>query len=201
MAHLRILVADDSPEFRQHVRLMLAHEPEVEVVVVARDGQEAVELARRVQPTVAVVDLNMPRLDGFSALRELARVSPQTGFMLVTGNQDQSVRREAESYGVHEVLLKPFTPNEFMAAIRRTAAHAAEKESPRTLAQEVLAYLKIGRMDDEASRVYAGYIRQPHAEPDLLARLAEIFCARRDWSELRHICERMEQFGSDARDQ
>jgi DNA-binding NarL/FixJ family response regulator len=178
---------------------MLAHEPEVEVVVVARDGQEAIEMAQRVQPTVAVVDVNMPRLDGLSALRELARVSPQTGFMIVTGSQDPTVRREAARYGVREFLLKPFSPTEFMAAIRRAAAQAAEREPPSAPAQNVLAYLKIGRMDDEAARVYAEYIRQPQADPDLLARLAEIFCARREWRELRLICERMEGFESGSR--
>jgi DNA-binding NarL/FixJ family response regulator len=193
---MRILVADDSPEFRQNARLMLAHERDVEVVVVARDGLEAVELAKRLQPTVAVVDVNMPRMDGLEALAELLKVSPRTGVMIISGERGREVMLEVERFGVREFLQKPFPPEEFIAAIRRTAAQAAQAEQNRSLAQLVLTFLKTGRMDDEAARAYADYIRQPTVETDLMARLAEIFCARRDWRDLRLICERMEKLDS-----
>ena len=190
MDFVTVLLVDDHAVVRQGLRAYLDLVDGISVVGEARDGQEAIEMARKVQPTVAVVDVNMPRLNGFAALREMVKVSPHTGFMIITGNPDPMVRREAERHGVREVLFKPFTPAEFMAAIRRVAA----AQPPRTLAQDVLTFLKIGRMDDEAARVYAEYIQHPQAEPDTLARLAEIFCARRDWTELRRICERMEQF-------
>jgi YesN/AraC family two-component response regulator len=107
--------------------------------------------------------------------------------------------------GVREYLIKPFTTEEFVAAVRRVGAQAAEArqkaqamralelEREKYLLQLTLACLKTGRMDDEAAKVYMAYITRPNADPNLLARLAEIFCARRDWRPLRIICERMEK--------
>jgi uncharacterized protein HemY len=70
---------------------------------------------------------------------------------------------------------------------------AADAEKDQRLLQLVRAYLRTSRMDDEAARTYADYAARPAADPDMLARLAEIFCARRDWHALRLLCERMEK--------
>ncbi|MEK7311659.1 MAG: response regulator transcription factor [Chloroflexota bacterium] len=56
---LRIIIADDAPEFRKSVRAMMALEQDIEIVAVARDGQEAVELAQKYQPDVVLMDINM----------------------------------------------------------------------------------------------------------------------------------------------
>lgn len=205
---IRVLVADDAAELRKSVRMMLALERDLEVVGVARDGQEAVEMAQRLQPDVAVMDINMPRLDGLTAIRLMAKVSPRTVCMIMSSEAERDQLRTAMAAGVREYLLKPFTVEEFVTAIRRvtsqvvaarekvTSAQALEEERDRYLAQLVSAYLKHGRMDDDAARVYAVYATRPRADPDTLARLAEIFCARRDWRPLRLICERMERLAA-----
>src|SRR5262245_33661894 len=113
--------------------------------------------------------------------------------------------RQAMASGVRKYLIKPFTPEDMVAAVRRVGAQAAEArqkaeaaratevEREKYLIQLTLAYLKLGRMDDDASKVYAVMISRPQVDPNLLIRLAEVFLARRDWRLLRMICERMEK--------
>ncbi|MBL8055962.1 MAG: response regulator transcription factor [Anaerolineales bacterium] len=205
MTNLRVLIADDSAEFRKSVRMMLAFERDFDVVAVARDGVEALEMARSLQPDVAIMDINMPRMDGLTAIRLMPRVSTSTVCMIMSSEAERDQLRQAMAAGVREYLIKPFTPEEFVAGVRRVAAQATEArqkaaaaeaqqaERDRLLLQLVNSYLKTGRMDDEAAKAYAAYSQRPQADPSLLARLAEIFCARREWRTLRQICERMER--------
>jgi YesN/AraC family two-component response regulator len=202
---IRILVADDTAEFRKSVRMMLSLERELEIVGVARDGVEALELAQRLQPDLAIFDINMPRMDGLTAIRNLARLSPNTVCMIMSSESERDQLRQAISAGVREYLIKPFTIDEFIGAVKRVsgqiaeakkkteAAQSAEAEREKYLVQLTMNLLKHGRMDDDAAKVYAVYITRPNADPNVLARLAEIFCARRDWRPLKLICERMEK--------
>jgi YesN/AraC family two-component response regulator len=202
---IRILVADDTAEFRKSVRMMLSLERELEIVGVARDGVEALELAQRLQPDLAIFDINMPRMDGLTAIRNLARLSPNTVCMIMSSESERDQLRQAISAGVREYLIKPFTIDEFIQAVKRVsgqiaeakkkteAAQSAEAEREKYLVQLTMNLLKHGRMDDDAAKVYAVYITRPNADPNVLARLAEIFCARRDWRPLKLICERMER--------
>jgi YesN/AraC family two-component response regulator len=202
---IRILIADDTAEFRKSVRMMLSLERELEIVAVARDGVEALELAHKLQPDLAIFDINMPRMDGLTAIRNVAKVSPNTVCMIMSSESERDQLRQAIAAGVREYLIKPFTVDEFTSAVKRVsgqvleakkkaeAAQTAELEREKYLVQLTLNLLKHGRMDDDAAKVYAVYITRPNADPNVLARLAEIFCARRDWRPLRIICERMEK--------
>ncbi len=202
MSAVSVLIADDSAEFRKGIRAILTFEPDIKVVAVARDGQEAVELARQHHPDVALMDINMPRLDGLTAIRAIAEVSPNTLCMIMSSEGEREMLRKAMAAGVREYLVKPFSAEEFRRAIERMKTFAEEKKSrvaaaeaekDRYLLQLTRLYLKSGRMDDEAAKAYAEYAARPAADPELLARLAEIFCARREWRTLRLICERMEK--------
>lgn len=202
---IRILIADDTAEFRKSVRMMLSLERELEIVAVARDGVEALELAHKLQPDLAIFDINMPRMDGLTAIRNVAKVSPNTVCMIMSSESERDQLRQAIAAGVREYLIKPFTVDEFTSAVKRVsgqvleakkraeAAQSAELEREKYLVQLTLNLLKHGRMDDDAAKVYAVYITRPNADPNVMARLAEIFCARREWRPLRIICERMER--------
>ncbi|HLE28017.1 MAG TPA: response regulator [Anaerolineales bacterium] len=202
MAPIKVLIADDSAELRKSIRAILVFEPDVKVVAVARDGWEAVELARQHRPDVALMDINMPRVDGLTAIRAIAEVSPNTLCMIMSSEGERDMLRKAMAAGVREYLVKPFSAEDFLQAVARmkvaakqakTRSEAIETERDQRLLQLTRAYLKNGRMDDEAAKAYAEYAKRPRADPDILARLAEIFCARRDWHTLRLICERMEK--------
>ena len=201
MAPISVLIADDSVEFRKSIHAILVFEEGIRVVAVARDGAEAVELARQHQPDVALMDINMPRVDGLTAIHAMAEVSPNTLCMIMSSEGEREMLRKAMAAGVREYLVKPFSAEDFLHAVERMKRFAGEAkaknaaveaEKDRYLLQLTRAYLKSGRMDDEAAKAYAEYAVRPRADPDLLARLAEIFCARRDWRPLRQICERME---------
>ena len=211
MTALRLLIADDSLEFRKSIRSMLAFERDVEVVAIARDGEEAVALAGQHRPDVAVMDINMPKMDGLTAIKMMGQVSPGTLCMVVSSEKDSETLRTAMALGVREYLIKPFTIDELVGAVHRVAAqaverkhsaeasHTAEVELEKKLIQLTQAYLKMGRMDDEAAKVYAEWLTRPVVDPNLMVRLAEVFFARRDWHNLKLVCERMERLAPQAR--
>ncbi|NJN44993.1 MAG: response regulator [Anaerolineae bacterium] len=72
-ATLRILIADDAAETRRTLRIMLSLDTNLEVVAVAEDGEQAVEMARLHQPDIALLDVNMPRLSGIEAIRAMLK--------------------------------------------------------------------------------------------------------------------------------
>jgi DNA-binding NarL/FixJ family response regulator len=117
---ITVLIADDQPLMRTALRMTLAGEPDIEVVGEAADGVEAVELAERLRPDVAVMDIRMPNLDGVAATRRLT--SPGDGkpvkvLAITTFDLDEYVV-EALRAGASGFLLKDATPEELVQAVR-----------------------------------------------------------------------------------
>jgi YesN/AraC family two-component response regulator len=206
MPPLRIIIADDAPEFRKSVRAMMALERDIEIVAVARDGQEAVELSQKHKPDLVLMDINMPRMDGLTAIRAVSQVSPSTVCMIVSSADENETIRKAMQVGVREYLIKPFGPDELLGAIRRVAstisesrkkivdaAKAGDTERYKYLLQLVLTYLRDERFDRDALQAYQDYVVHIDADLDLVARLAEVFLVLRDWKTVRAIAERMEK--------
>jgi DNA-binding response OmpR family regulator len=100
-----ILVADDDAAMASAVsRFLVSRGYEV---IQAGDGGRAVELARARRPAVVVLDINMPVKDGVEVLRELAPEMPGTGFIMLTGNDDEAVARACRKIGAMAYLYKP----------------------------------------------------------------------------------------------
>src|SRR5829696_871405 len=116
---LRVLIADDVQETRRNTRLMLATIDDVEVVAIASNGVQAVELAKEHHPDIVMLDINMPELDGLSAFRRIAQIYPDTGCIIISAEKDTTTLRTAMSIGVQEYLIKPFTGDELETAIAR----------------------------------------------------------------------------------
>jgi DNA-binding NarL/FixJ family response regulator len=200
---IRLLIADDNVEFRASTELMVSLESDIHVVSVARDGQEAVDQALQHHPDVAIIDVHMPRVDGLTAIRRLANLSPRTACMAMSYDGEREILRQAMAAGAREYLIKPFNSDEFVNAVRRVAARAmppgtrsspsAELKRHQDLARQAVSYLRAKRQDAEAARVYAEFVFLPGLDNELLVRLAEVFLARRDWRTLRLICERLEK--------
>jgi DNA-binding NarL/FixJ family response regulator len=206
MSPIRLLIADDNAEFRKSTELMVSLEDDIEVVSLARDGQEAVELARQHRPDVAIIDVHMPKVDGLTAIKALSHVSPSTACMAMSYDGDRENLRQAMAAGAREFLIKPFNTDEFLNAVRRVAAQteptlktsaqvdtAAVQQREQEFIQMAVSYLRSGRTDPEASRVYADLVKLRNIDAATLIRLAEIFLSRRDWTTLRLICERLER--------
>jgi YesN/AraC family two-component response regulator len=157
------------------------------------------------------MDVNMPKMNGLAAIQAMAQASPNTVCMICSSEKDSETLRTAMALGVREYLIKPFTIDELVDAVHRVAAQAierkhtadasrtAEVELEKKLIQLTQAYLKMGRMDDEAAKVYVEWLTRPVVDPNLMVRLAEVFFARRDWHNLKLVCERMERLAPQAK--
>jgi DNA-binding NarL/FixJ family response regulator len=115
----RVLLADDQEMVRAGLRLILASEPDIEVIAEASDGQAAVRAARRLRPDVTLMDIRMPKLDGIEATRQiLAGTPPPTRVIVLTTFDIDSYVFEALRAGASGFLLKNAAPEELVRAIR-----------------------------------------------------------------------------------
>lgn len=121
---IRVLVADDQPLARAGLAALLAAEPDLEVVGVAADGDEALRLALELRPDVACLDVRMPGRTGIEVTRELSAAEgtdPIPVLILTTFDVDEYVFGALEA-GAAGFLLKDAEPDEIVAAVRRVAA-------------------------------------------------------------------------------
>jgi response regulator NasT len=144
---MRVLVAEDETIIRLDLKDLLERSG-FEVCAEARDGEEAVELARSEQPDVAIMDVKMPRLDGIEAARRILDERPIPIVMLTAYGQDELVQRAAEA-GVFGYLVKPFREQDLLPAIRTARARHEEltalREEAESLAEALAARKAIER--------------------------------------------------------
>ena len=141
---MRILVAEDETIIRLDLKDLLERAG-FEVVAEAKDGEEAVALARSVQPDLALMDVKMPRLDGIEAARRILDERPIPIVMLTAYGQQELVARAAEA-GVFGYLVKPFREQDLLPAIQTARARHEELQALREEAeslQEALAARKV----------------------------------------------------------
>ncbi|MEV4539392.1 response regulator transcription factor [Asanoa sp. NPDC049518] len=118
MAETRILLADDHALVRRGVRLILDAEPDLTVVAEAADGAEAISLAQRERPDLAVLDIAMPRLTGLQAARELSRSMPDLRILILTMYDNEQYFFEALKVGASGYVLKSVADRDLLAACR-----------------------------------------------------------------------------------
>ncbi len=94
-----VVLADDTPEIRTLLRLTLEDRGEIEVVGEASDGAEAVKIVTELQPDALVLDLAMPVMDGFEAIREVRRNAPDTKIIVLSGFDRTVMSERALSLG------------------------------------------------------------------------------------------------------
>jgi AmiR/NasT family two-component response regulator len=144
---MRILIAEDETIIRLDLRELLV-KAGFEVCAEAKDGLEAVELARSAQPDLAVLDVKMPRLDGIEAARRILDDRPIPIVMLTAYGQDELVSRAVEA-GVFGYLVKPFREADLLPAIKTARARHEEltalREEAESLAEALAARKSIER--------------------------------------------------------
>jgi DNA-binding NarL/FixJ family response regulator len=121
---IRLLVAEDESVLRRALTHLLTMNKDIEIVGEAADGIEAIELARQRQAEVVLMDIGMPRLDGITATRRLAEVSPDIRVVILTIYSDDERVFRALQAGARGYLLKDAAPEEILRAVR--AVHAGE---------------------------------------------------------------------------
>lgn len=119
---ITVLLADDHRLVRLGFRRLLDDEDDIEVVAEAGNGMEAIELAEKLRPTVAVVDMAMPELDGLQAIYEIQRRSPGTEILVLSMYDEPRYVRNAMRAGARGYLLKNAVDVDLAEAVRAAAA-------------------------------------------------------------------------------
>ncbi|MEU7785259.1 response regulator transcription factor [Amycolatopsis sp. NPDC049159] len=119
MTELRVLISDDDVMIRDVLKEVLEEEPDIAVVAVAADADEAIRLAERHRPAVAVLDVRMPGGGGARAAREIARCSPGTAILAFSAYADRASIAGLAAAGVTEYLVKGAPNTAIVEAVRR----------------------------------------------------------------------------------
>jgi two-component system, response regulator PdtaR len=164
---LRILVAEDETIIRLDLKETLERAG-FDVCAEARDGEEAVALARAEQPDLAVLDVKMPRLDGIEAARRILAERPLPIVMLTAYGQDELVARAVEA-GVFGYLVKPFRESDLLPAIQAARARHAELEALREEAESLAEALATRKVVERAKGLLME--REGLSEQDAFSRL------------------------------
>lgn len=162
MEKVRILVADDHPMLREGLVAVLGTQPDFEVVGEASGSEEAVELARQMEPDVILLDLEMPGTDGIDALRRLREAAPATRTVIFTAYDTDERILGALRAGARGYLLKGASREEIFAAVRTAASGGSPLEPSVT-----------SRLLERANRDSPGPEDLTPREREVLALLAE----------------------------
>lgn len=138
----QILIADDFDDNRELLKLLL--EPDGYSVREARDGQECLEMARSILPDLALVDLSMPKMDGWSVLRELRKDERTRAIpcVAVTAFAAEEDRRRALEEGFDAYLSKPFRTKDLLEIVRGLLRESAGADVSET------GFLALGRKNE-----------------------------------------------------
>lgn len=115
---ITVLIADDHPIFRKGLREILEAEPDLQLVGEAEDGARALSMLRALGPQVAVLDVDMPQLDGISVARAVQQENLPTALVLLTMHRHEQYFNAAPDLGVRGYVLKDSAASDIVAAIR-----------------------------------------------------------------------------------
>jgi YesN/AraC family two-component response regulator len=199
----RVLIADDVLETRRNTRLMLADNPMVDIVAIAHDGREAIELAKKHQPDIALMDINMPEINGFEAFQEMHKIFPTMACIIISAEDDNQSFRSAMSIGAREYLVKPFTVYQLNNAVKQVGdivkvdrdqadvAQRLRQQRASYLLQLAHEYTKSRRTDDESLEVFEQLAANPQCELRWLRTLAMLYIIRQEWLKLQVLSGRL----------
>ena len=122
MSKIRILLADDHTLIRAGLRMVVDAQDDLTVVGEASDGREAVAMAAKLSPQVAVMDIGMPNLNGIEACRQIREASPDTQVVMLSMHSDEGYVLRALKAGARAYLLKDSAEADLARAIRAAAA-------------------------------------------------------------------------------
>lgn len=150
---VRILLADDHPLFREGVAHSLGAEADFEVIAQASSGEEAVELAQRLQPDMVLLDVTMLGMGGIAAAGKIAASVPKVRIMMLTVSENRESLLAALKAGAHGYVLKGVSASALRAITRRVAG--GEAYVTPALAAELLTELSRPHPPDSLSELTA----------------------------------------------
>jgi pilus assembly protein CpaE len=133
---ISVLIVDDIPETRENLQKLLYFETDIEIVGTAENGQQAIDMARRMQPDIVLMDINMPDLDGITASQEIVRLAPASQIIMMSVQSEADYLRRSMLAGAVDFLTKPFTSEELSSSIHRVHEMGAKRQSKPMASQE-----------------------------------------------------------------
>ena len=192
----RVLIADTTQETRRNTRVMLSSVKGVEVVAIALDGTQAIEMTRQHKPDIVLLDINMSKVNGLNAYKQIAQENPRIACILISAVNDPETVKAAKALGIENFLIKPFTEHELDMAmydvIKRVDSQINSQQAVRLreLADE---YVRTKRTDEYAVKVFEEAIELPDNELVWMQTLAMIYVVRKRWGKLKVLAEKLEQ--------
>ena len=122
MQRITVLLAEDHQIVREGVRSLLEQEPDIEVIGEAATGRQAVQLARKLQPAVVVMDIAMPLLNGLEATRQIRKASPAPKVLILSAHGDEAYVKQVTHLDASGFLLKQTSAHDLARAIREVQA-------------------------------------------------------------------------------
>lgn len=126
---ITLLIVDDIPETRENLRKLLYFEKDIEIVGIASNGREAVDLARKLQPNIVLMDINMPDMDGITASEQISRAAPMCAIIMMSVQSEADYLRRSMLAGAMDFLTKPFSSEELVSSIRRVYEMGATRRA------------------------------------------------------------------------
>ena len=142
MGKIRVLLAEDHALVRQGIRELLQREEDIEIVGEVGDGEEAVQLAERLEPDVILMDISMPKLDGIAATRLIKGAHPYISVLVLTAYDNEEFIFALLEAGAAGYLLKNVQSRQLINAIR--AVYDGESVLHPDIAKKVLSRLSLG---------------------------------------------------------
>ncbi len=160
---IRVLVVDDHALFRRGLEMVLAQEPDIEVVGEAGDGSEAVERAEELLPDVVLMDIRMPRRSGIEACTAVKEVVPSAQIIMLTISDEEADLYEAIKAGATGYLLKEISIDEVATAIRAVAG-GQSLISPSMASKLISEFAQLVKLDDDRQQVPAPRLTERELE-------------------------------------
>jgi YesN/AraC family two-component response regulator len=203
---LKVIIADDAAVTRRSTRMMIALLPSLEVVGIAHTGREAVALAERLKPDMALMDVKMPDMNGLDAIQAMRQHNPSLVCIILSAEKDEATLRRAMQVGAKKYLIKPFTGEQFVrlmeplvAEIHAQRGQKGQAQPSRLATQEASLfarakqYVKERRHDDTAVALFEQLILDPNCDVRWLRHLAMVYVLRGDWRKLGELAARLDR--------
>lgn len=142
---INVLIVDDIADTRDNLKKLLLFEKDMEVVGAAADGRQAIEAARKLSPDIVLMDINMPGLDGISATEAIRTQGLPSQVIMMSVQDESDFLRRSMLAGAREFLVKPFSGEELVLAIRRVYERA-DRPATQAIAGAVESESHAGRI-------------------------------------------------------
>jgi len=149
---ITVVIADDQTLFREGIKDLLENEKNIQVIAEAADGREALRLVKKLRPSVILLDIKLPHMDGIEATRQIHKECPTTNVLILSGYEDEAHVMEAIQAGANGYLSKMLPAAELVNALKTFANQGVMIPQP-VMSKLIDGLRNMGTANAEASLV------------------------------------------------